>query len=114
MAQSVKRLTLAQVMLSRFMGSSPALGSVLTARSLEPALDSVSPRSLPAPPLLTLCLSLKNKHERKLKNKTKRKPTDEEEHFVTCTFAYYSPSLSIAHILNPTMNTKAMPRFALG
>ena len=36
-AQSVKRWTLAQDMISRFVGSS------LTARSLEPALDSVSP-----------------------------------------------------------------------
>ena len=42
-AQSVKRLTSAQVTISRFMGSSPASGSVLTAQSLEPALDSVSP-----------------------------------------------------------------------
>ena len=42
-AQLVKRLTSAQVMISRFMGSSPASGSVLTAQSLEPASDSVSP-----------------------------------------------------------------------
>ena len=41
-AQSVKHLTLAQVMISRFMSSSPVSGSVLTAWSLEPALDSVS------------------------------------------------------------------------
>ena len=39
--QSVKHLTLAQVMISRFMGSSPVSGSVLTARSLEPASDCV-------------------------------------------------------------------------
>ena len=50
MAQSVERPTLAQVMISQLVGSSPVLGSVLTARSLEPALDSVSP-SLAAPPL---------------------------------------------------------------
>ena len=49
-AQSVKHPTLAQVMVMRFESSSPALGSVLTARSLEPASDSVSP-SLSAPPL---------------------------------------------------------------
>ena len=55
--QLVKRLTSAQVMISRFVDSSPASGSVLTARSLEPASDSVSP-SLSAPPLLVLCLSL--------------------------------------------------------
>ena len=62
MAQSVKHPTSAQVVISRFVGSSPASGSVLTARSLEPALDSVSP-CLSAPPLLMLCLSqsLKNK-----------------------------------------------------
>ena len=57
-AQSVKRLTSAQVMNSWFVSSSPASGSVLTAQSLEPASDSVSP-SLSAPPLLMLCLFLK-------------------------------------------------------
>ena len=41
-AQSVERLTSAQVMISRFVSSSPTSGSVLTARSLEPALDSAS------------------------------------------------------------------------
>ena len=60
MAQSVKGPTLAQVMISQFVGSSPALGSVLTAQSLEPAWDSVSP-SLSAPTLLTLFLSLLQK-----------------------------------------------------
>ena len=58
-AQAVQ--TTAQVMISRFVGSGPALGSVLTARSLEPASDSVSP-SLSAPPLLTLCLWLSQKY----------------------------------------------------
>ena len=57
-AQSVKHLTLAQIMISRFMGSSPAWVSVLMAQSLEPASKSVSP-SLSAPPLLVLCLSQK-------------------------------------------------------
>ena len=55
-AQSVERLTLAQVMILWSVSSSPTLGSVQTAQSLEPASDSVSP-SLPAPPLLTLFLS---------------------------------------------------------
>ena len=55
-AQSVKR-PLVQVMISRFVSSSPAPGSVLTARSLEPFSDSVS-LSLSAPP--PLVLSLKN------------------------------------------------------
>ena len=59
-AQSVKLLTSAQVMISRFLSSSPASGSVLTAQSLEPASDSVS-LSLSAPPLFTLSLSPKNK-----------------------------------------------------
>ena len=72
-AQSVRHPTSAQVMISRFMGSSPASGSVLTAQSLESASDSVSPSlSTPPPPLLMLCLyvSLKNKH---LKNKKIKK-----------------------------------------
>ena len=55
-AQLVKRLTLAQVMISQSMGLSPVSRSVLTAQSLEPASDSVSP-SLSAPPLLMLRLS---------------------------------------------------------
>ena len=59
-AQSVGRPTSAQVTISRFMGSSPASGSVLAAQSLEPVSDSVSP-SLCAPPLFMLCLSLSQK-----------------------------------------------------
>ena len=59
MAQSVERRTLAQVMISWFVGSSPVSGSVLTAQSLKPASDSVS-LSLSVPPLLVL--SLKNKY----------------------------------------------------
>ena len=58
--QVVKCPTLAQVMISWFMGSSPMLGSVLTAQSLEPASCSVSP-SLSAPSSLMLCLSLSQK-----------------------------------------------------
>ena len=64
-AQSVKRLTSAQVVISQFVGSSPASGSGLTAQGLELASDSVS-QSLSAPPRLILCLSLSlskiNKH----------------------------------------------------
>ena len=55
MAQPVERPTSAQVMISRFVSSSPASGSVLTAQSLEPASDSVSLS------LLTPCLSLSQK-----------------------------------------------------
>ena len=68
MAQSVKHMTSVQVMISQFVSWSPALGSVLTAQSLEPASDSVSPCPS-APPPLVLCLSeeinvkkIKNKH----------------------------------------------------
>ena len=42
-AQSVKHLISAQVMITHSVSSSPALGSVLIAQSLEPASDSVSP-----------------------------------------------------------------------
>ena len=56
MSQSVRHLTSSPVMISWFMGSSLASGSELTAWSLEPASDSVSP-SLSDPPLFTLFLS---------------------------------------------------------
>ena len=59
-AQSVERPTSAEVMISRFVGSSPASGSVLTAQSLEPASDSVSLSPTHALPL-SLSLSLKTK-----------------------------------------------------
>ena len=57
-AQSVERLTSAQVTISRFGSSSPVSGSVLSAQSLQPASDSASP-SLSAPPPLMLCLCQK-------------------------------------------------------
>ena len=53
-AHSVKHPT--SVMISRFVGSSPVSGSVLTAQSLEPASDSVSP-SVSGPPPFMSCLS---------------------------------------------------------
>ena len=64
-------LTSARVTISRFVGSSPAWGSVLTARSLESASDSVPPsRSVPLHPLKNKQINLKTKkgirHERKL------------------------------------------------
>ena len=43
MAQSVESLASAQVMISWSMSSSPALGPVLAAQSLEPVSYSVSP-----------------------------------------------------------------------
>ena len=69
-AQSVEQPTLARVMISRSMSSSPVSGSVLTAQSLEPASDSVSP-PLSTPPPLMLCLSLSKI------NKLKKKKKDE-------------------------------------
>ena len=42
-AQPVRCPTSAQVMISRFVNSSPSVGSVLTAQSLESASDSMSP-----------------------------------------------------------------------
>ena len=63
MAQSVKRPTSAQIVISQSVSSSPASGSVLTAQSLEPASDSVFP-SLSALPPLMFCLSKMNKHFR--------------------------------------------------
>ena len=57
MAQSVKSVTSAHVMISWFVGSSPTSGPVLTVQNLEPASDSMSASlSLPLPPL-THCLS---------------------------------------------------------
>ena len=60
-AQSDELPTSPQVMISKFMSSSPILGSVLTAQSLEAALDSVSPSLCPSL-ARALSLSLKNKH----------------------------------------------------
>ena len=64
-AQSVELPTSAQVTISRFVSLGPASGSVLTARSLEPASDSVSLSLCPSP-VHTLSLSKINK----LKNKS--------------------------------------------
>ena len=61
-AQSVKRPTSVQVMISWSMSLSPTSGSVLTARSLEPVSDSASPSLSDSPPLM-LCLSLSLKNE---------------------------------------------------
>ena len=70
MAQSVKHLTSAQVMTSWLMGLSLALGSVLTAQSLEPASDSVSP-SQSSPPPLVLSHSLSKINIKKFLKNTK-------------------------------------------
>ena len=61
-AQSVEHPTSAQVMISRSMSSSPTSGSVLTAQSLEPVSNSVSPSlSDPPPFMLSLPVSKINK-----------------------------------------------------
>ena len=61
--QSAKHWTSAQVMISWLLGSNPASGSVLAARSLESASDFVSPSlSAPHPLMLALSLSKINKH----------------------------------------------------
>ena len=54
-AQSVKRQTSVQVMISWSVSLGPTSGSVLPVQSLDPASDSVSP-PLSAPPLLSLSL----------------------------------------------------------
>ena len=56
---SVEHLTSIQVMISEFVSSSPALGSVLTAQSLELASDSVC-LCLCSSPACAFSLSLKN------------------------------------------------------
>ena len=62
-AQSVEHPTSAQVMISQSMSSSPASGSVLTAQSMEPALDSVSLSLYPSPAhALSLSVSKINKN----------------------------------------------------
>ena len=58
-AQSVKRLTLAQIVILWFVDSSPTLGPVLIAQGLEPASDPVSPCLCSSPThALPLSLSL--------------------------------------------------------
>ena len=61
-AQLVKCLTSAQVMILWSMSLNPTLGSVLTSQSLEPASGSVSPSlSLPHLRSVSLCVSKMNK-----------------------------------------------------
>ena len=63
-AQSVKCPTSAPVMISWFMSLSPVSGSMLTARSLEPASDSVSPSLSDPPPIHALSLSVSKINKR--------------------------------------------------
>ena len=67
----VAQSTLAQVMISHLVSSSPLAGPVLTAQNLEPASDSVSP-SLSAPPSShSVSLSKINKHKKHFQIKKK-------------------------------------------
>ena len=65
-AQLVKRPTSAQVMISQFTGSSPASGSLLTAQSLEPPSDPVSPSLAALPQSHSVSLSKMNKDEKRI------------------------------------------------
>ena len=58
--QAVKRPTLGQVIISWSVGSSPMSGSVLTALSLDPASDSVSPLLSDPPPPPQKEINIKN------------------------------------------------------
>ena len=80
MAQSVECPTSAQIMISWFVSSSLASGSVLTAQSLESASDSVSP-PLSAPPCscsASFCLSVLINKQKILKE-LRRKSTPKFE-----------------------------------
>ena len=76
-AQSVERLTSAQVLISPFVSLSLASVSVLTAQSLEPASRSVSP-FLSAPSPLTLSVSLSKINSKKKKKKIINSQLEEE------------------------------------
>ena len=81
MAQSVERPTSAQVMILQSVSSSPTSGSVLTAQSLEPVSDSVSPSlSDPPPFMLGLSLSQKEINLKKIKKNKHLKITDAGSH----------------------------------
>ena len=77
-AQLVKYATSAQVMIPLFLGSSPAWGSLLTAQSLEPASDSVSP-SLCSSPTYTVSLSVSLSRACALKNKKKKQQQQQQK-----------------------------------
>ena len=81
-------------MISRFVGSSPASSSVLTARSLEPALDSVS-LALSAPPLLVLGLSLCLKIKQTLNFFFLKKNKQERECFFKEVRHFAEPRLEV-------------------
>ena len=65
----VQRPISTQVMISQFVGSSPASSSVLTARSREPASDSVSPSLSPLLHPHSIFLSQQKINIKKIKKK---------------------------------------------
>ena len=83
-AQSVKRPTSAQVMISYSVSLSPTLGSALTAQSLEPASHSA------LPPLM-VCLSLSLPPQKINKQKKKKL---KEKNTVFCLTPFTVNSLS--------------------
>ena len=91
-AQSVERQTLAQVMITWFLSSSTMSGSVLTARSLEPTLDSLSPSLSLCPSPLKKQINIKKKECPSLDNK------------VHSHASWSGPNL---HVLNPHLSAKA-------
>ena len=64
-AQSVERPTLAQVMISQSVSSSPASASVLTARSLVPVFGFCGSLSLCPSPAHALSLSVSKRNVKK-------------------------------------------------
>ena len=107
-AQSVQHPASAQVMISQFVGSSPASGSVLTAQSLEPASDSVSASLSAPPPLafsLSLSLSLSLSKINKLKKK-KQQTSSLETSLVPWLVGTYSSVLSQHNCLLASLASK--------
>ena len=98
--QLVEHLTLPLRVILRFVSSSPASGSGLTAQSLGPVLDSLSPfLSLPLPHSYSVDLSKTNKTLKKSKRKKESwvprqvlegqwKPV-EDNNFLFYLFIYY-------------------------
>ena len=85
-------------------------GSVLTAQSLEPALDSMSP-SLSAPPLLILCLSLSkiNKTLKKIKKKLKIKKKKHDFLFLIVSHSTYDHMTYVGYLLTYLLTDHFFP-----
>lgn len=114
-AQPVKHLTSAQIMISQFVSLSPESGSVLTAWSLEPASDSVS-LSLSAPPPVhahTLSLSKINKLKKIFLKKEKKQSFSEyglKSNKVLVFKSLSCPGLSYTAITRHYENTEVVSK----